>query len=125
MHETSLNSSNANDDYDESAIGLTESRSVNIGADMALAFSEKTSLHLFAQGERIRTESLYNQIKAGDASVVAAVMDNKVIQEFKARKAKLEADYQEGLKTYKAGSEGPEEANELLTRDGRSWRKLG
>ena len=31
----------------------------------------------------------------------------------------------EGLKTYKAGSEGPEEANELLTRDGRSWRKLG
>jgi len=31
----------------------------------------------------------------------------------------------EGLKTYEAGSEGPEEANELLTRDGRSWRKLG
>lgn len=31
----------------------------------------------------------------------------------------------EGLKKYKAGSEGPEEANELLTRDGRSWRKLG
>jgi glucose-6-phosphate 1-dehydrogenase len=30
-----------------------------------------------------------------------------------------------GLKSYKAGSEGPEEANELLTRDGRSWRKLG
>ncbi|MEH2522871.1 MULTISPECIES: glucose-6-phosphate dehydrogenase [unclassified Bradyrhizobium] len=31
----------------------------------------------------------------------------------------------EGLKTYKAGSEGPEQANELLARDGRSWRKLG
>jgi glucose-6-phosphate 1-dehydrogenase len=30
-----------------------------------------------------------------------------------------------GLKTYKAGSEGPEEANELLARDGRSWRKFG
>ena len=30
-----------------------------------------------------------------------------------------------GLKIYKAGSEGPEEANELLKRDGRSWRKLG
>jgi len=26
---------------------------------------------------------------------------------------------------YKAGSEGPAEANTLLTRDGRSWRKLG
>jgi glucose-6-phosphate 1-dehydrogenase len=30
----------------------------------------------------------------------------------------------DGLKTYKPGSEGPTEAEELLTRDGRSWRKL-
>jgi glucose-6-phosphate 1-dehydrogenase len=30
-----------------------------------------------------------------------------------------------GLETYKAGSEGPAQADELLTRDGRSWRKLG
>jgi glucose-6-phosphate 1-dehydrogenase len=30
-----------------------------------------------------------------------------------------------GLKTYRAGSEGPEEAEALLARDGRSWRKLG
>jgi glucose-6-phosphate 1-dehydrogenase len=30
-----------------------------------------------------------------------------------------------GLQRYKAGSEGPEEADELLKRDGRSWRKLG
>ncbi len=30
----------------------------------------------------------------------------------------------DGLKTYKAGSEGPEEANDLLKRDGRSWRVL-
>ena len=30
-----------------------------------------------------------------------------------------------GLVGYKAGSEGPAEANTLLTRDGRSWRKLG
>jgi len=30
-----------------------------------------------------------------------------------------------GLQTYKAGSDGPEAANGLLTRDGRSWRKLG
>ncbi len=67
----------------------------------AQVLQEFTGALAKAQGERIRTESLYNQIKAGDASVVAAVMDNKVIQEFKARKAKLEADYQEGLKTYK------------------------
>lgn len=30
----------------------------------------------------------------------------------------------EGLQTYKAGSEGPDCADELLKRDGRSWRKL-
>jgi glucose-6-phosphate 1-dehydrogenase len=30
-----------------------------------------------------------------------------------------------GLQTYKAGSEGPEQADELLARDGRSWRKMG
>jgi glucose-6-phosphate 1-dehydrogenase len=30
-----------------------------------------------------------------------------------------------GLQTYKAGSEGPADADALLTRDGRSWRKLG
>jgi glucose-6-phosphate 1-dehydrogenase len=30
-----------------------------------------------------------------------------------------------GLKTYRAGSEGPEEAEVLMTRDGRSWRQLG
>jgi len=30
-----------------------------------------------------------------------------------------------GLQTYRAGSEGPEAADELIRRDGRSWRKLG
>jgi glucose-6-phosphate 1-dehydrogenase len=29
-----------------------------------------------------------------------------------------------GLKIYDPGTEGPEEADELLARDGRSWRKL-
>jgi glucose-6-phosphate 1-dehydrogenase len=29
-----------------------------------------------------------------------------------------------GLESYKAGSEGPADADALLTRDGRSWRKL-
>jgi glucose-6-phosphate 1-dehydrogenase len=30
-----------------------------------------------------------------------------------------------GLQSYKAGSEGPPEADVLLARDGRSWRRLG
>ena len=46
----------------------------------------------------------------------------KAVQPFIDAWKKAGAD---GLKTYKAGSEGPEEANELLRRDGRSWRKLG
>jgi glucose-6-phosphate 1-dehydrogenase len=29
----------------------------------------------------------------------------------------------DGLHSYKAGSQGPAEADELLARDGRSWRK--
>ena len=29
------------------------------------------------------------------------------------------------LATYKAGSEGPEEAERLLARDGRRWRPIG
>ena len=29
-----------------------------------------------------------------------------------------------GLKTYKAGSEGPAEADDLLARDGRNWRQM-
>ena len=29
------------------------------------------------------------------------------------------------LATYKAGSEGPDQADELLARDGRSWRTFG
>jgi glucose-6-phosphate 1-dehydrogenase len=30
-----------------------------------------------------------------------------------------------GLQTYTAGSEGPSQADELLARDGRTWRKIG
>jgi glucose-6-phosphate 1-dehydrogenase len=38
----------------------------------------------------------------------------------------VEAGWQAvGLETYPAGTEGPAKADELLTRDGRSWRKLG
>ena len=30
-----------------------------------------------------------------------------------------------GLTSYKAGSEGPAEADQLLARDGRHWRPIG
>jgi capsular exopolysaccharide synthesis family protein len=56
-----------------------------------------------AQGERIRAEALYQQAKAGDTATLHAVVDSKLIQEYKTRLSKLEGDYQEGLKTYKPG----------------------
>jgi len=56
-----------------------------------------------AQGERIRAEALYQQAKAGDTATLHAVVDNKLITEYKTRLSKLEGDYQEGLKTYKPG----------------------
>lgn len=56
-----------------------------------------------AQGERIRAEALYQQAKAGDTATLHAVVDNKLISEYKTRLSKLEGDYQEGLKTYKPG----------------------
>jgi polysaccharide biosynthesis transport protein len=56
-----------------------------------------------AQGERIRAETLYQQAKAGDTMTLQAVVDNKLIPEYKTRLSKLEGDYQEGLKTYKPG----------------------
>ena len=63
--------------------------------------SEFTAALARAQGERIRAEALYKQTGTADASALTAVLDNRVIQELKTRKAKLEGDYQEGLKVFK------------------------
>jgi len=40
-----------NDDYNETVIGLNESESVNVVADISVALSEQTRFHAFAQGE--------------------------------------------------------------------------
>ena len=37
---------------------------------------------------------------------------------------KWEQDKEKGLLFYEAGTWGPEEANELIARDGRQWRDL-
>jgi capsular exopolysaccharide synthesis family protein len=65
------------------------------------ALSEFTAALARAQNERIRAEALYKQTGTADASALTAVLDNRVIQELKTRKAKLEGDYQEGLKVFK------------------------
>ena len=67
------------------------------------ALQEFTAALAKAQGERIRAEALYNQVRAADTSALSAVLDNKLVQDFKQRKAKLETDYQENLKIYQRG----------------------
>ncbi|CAI10010.1 Exopolysaccharide biosynthesis protein [Aromatoleum aromaticum EbN1] len=54
-----------------------------------------------AQQERIRAEALYQQLESGSVEGMPQVLENKVIQEFKGHKAKLETEYQENLKIYK------------------------
>ena len=56
-----------------------------------------------AQQERIRAEALYKQLETGTVEGIPQVLENKVIQEFKAQKAKLETQYQENLKIFKPG----------------------
>ena len=56
-----LNLDLADDDYTHSLIGLTHARSASLGADVSAAVSETTSLHLFAQSERIRSRQAGSQ----------------------------------------------------------------
>jgi capsular exopolysaccharide synthesis family protein len=67
----------------------------------AQALQDFTDALAKAQGERIKAQTLYNEIKDNKSGGLGAVLDNPVIQEFKTRKAKLETEYQEGLKIYK------------------------
>ena len=69
----------------------------------AQVLGEFTTALAKVQGERIRAEALYQQAKAGDPAALHAFVDSTLIQEYKTRQAKLEGDYQEGLKTYKPG----------------------
>lgn len=49
------------DDYSETEVGLSDARSVNLGADLSYALSEKTRLHAFAQGEQQRARQSGSQ----------------------------------------------------------------
>ena len=45
----------ANDDYSDSAIGLTDSRTTGLGGDLSAALTDDTRLNLYAQFEKIRS----------------------------------------------------------------------
>lgn len=55
------------------------------------------------QQERIQAEATYGQMKAAKTQGIPEVLLNPTIQRIKETKAKLEADYQDGLKIYKPG----------------------
>jgi capsular exopolysaccharide synthesis family protein len=66
-----------------------------------LVMQEFTTALAKAQQERIRAESIYRQMESGNVEGMSLVLENKVIQQLKERKAKLEADYQDNLKVFK------------------------
>lgn len=67
----------------------------------AQALTEFTTALARAQQERIKAETLHRQTESATTGGLSSILENRVIQEYKARKAKLETDYQEGLKIYK------------------------
>ncbi len=71
------------------------------GSVDTMVMEEFTTALAKAQQERIRAEATYRQMQAGDLQGLGQVLDSKVIQEFKALRARLEAEYQENLKIYK------------------------
>lgn len=54
----------ANDDYTRSPIGLTDGRSVDVGADVSVAVSDETQLQFFAQSEHLRSAQAGSQLFA-------------------------------------------------------------
>jgi MtrB/PioB family decaheme-associated outer membrane protein len=51
----------AEDDYSDSAIGLTRGRELNLGGDVTVMLSDQTSLHLFVNRQEIESEQSGSQ----------------------------------------------------------------
>ncbi|MGZ9067233.1 MAG: MtrB/PioB family decaheme-associated outer membrane protein, partial [Burkholderiales bacterium] len=56
-----LGMSNSSDDYSDSPIGLTSGRQFSLNGDLSIGISEKTTLHFFANHERIRSRQTNSQ----------------------------------------------------------------
>jgi len=59
-----LNAEYANDDYNNSTIGLIDARTYSLGADFSAAISDKTQLYGYAQSEHIRSNQAGSQVFA-------------------------------------------------------------
>jgi MtrB/PioB family decaheme-associated outer membrane protein len=51
----------ADDDYDQSVVGLTAARSASLSADLSVAVSDNTRITAYAQGERLRSRQTGSQ----------------------------------------------------------------
>ena len=54
----------SNDDYRDSTIGLLSGRDMNVNGDLSVAFTQDTSLHLFANHQEIKSRQAGSQIFA-------------------------------------------------------------
>jgi len=54
-----------------------------------------------AEQERIKAESIYKQMQGAGAASFGVVLDSKVIQGLKSKRAELDAEYQDALQIYK------------------------
>ena len=55
----------SNDDYNKTVIGLNEAETTSVVADIAVALSEQTRFHAFAQGEKVDSRQTGSQTFAG------------------------------------------------------------
>lgn len=68
-----------------------------------------------AEQERIKSESLYNQVSSSKPGELPRELENTLIQQLKSSRAKFEADYQDKLKTYKPGYPAMQEMSAQIT----------
>ena len=69
----------------------------------SIRLQEYTMALAKAQQERIQAESLFSRIREGKERGLPEVLQSATIQRLKEMKAKLEGEYQEGLKLFKPG----------------------
>jgi uncharacterized protein involved in exopolysaccharide biosynthesis len=67
---------------------------------VSLTYTDFATALAKAEQERIRAESVYEEMKR-NPEASTAVVENKTIQAYKERRARLQIEYQENLRTYK------------------------
>lgn len=96
------------EESEKSLVGFARKEEIVRGGEQQASvdtqvMQEFTTALAKAQQERIRAEALYRQMELGSVEGMPLVLENRVIQQLKEQKAKLESEYQENLKLFKPG----------------------